>query len=57
MNPTEVWRKEVDEDMESRSGPYTRAGRPAGEASGGSSSQQEGGGQSAGDPKPTNERK
>ena len=33
--------QEIDEDMESRSGPYTRAGRPAAETAGGQSTQPE----------------
>ena len=34
--------QEIDEDMESRSGPYTRAGHPAAEDAGGSSARPEG---------------
>ena len=44
---------EIDEDMESRSGPYTRAGRPAAETAGAPSAQPEGS-ENSEDPKGSN---
>ena len=39
--PQDSLAREVDEDMESRSGPYTRAGHPAAEDAGGASTSPE----------------